>query len=71
MARRFLISSIPFVKCVEPCVKASVVKVEYMSHDQESENPEVSFDVAQHLLNHVTDGDACEIRIPHPKQIAP
>jgi len=28
----------PFVECVEACVKASVVKVEDISHDQKPEN---------------------------------
>jgi hypothetical protein len=38
-------------------VKASVVKVEYVSHDQKSENPVVSFHVDQHLLYDVTNGN--------------
>src|SRR6266849_8913645 len=63
----------PFVKCVEACVKASVVKVEYVSHDQKSENPVVSFHVDQHLLDHVTDGDnnfpQDVHRVPHFREI--
>jgi hypothetical protein len=45
----------PFVKCVEACVKTSVVKIKYVSHGQKSENPVVRFHVHQNQLNRVTD----------------
>ncbi len=43
------------VQRIESCVKASVVKVKYISTCEKSENPVVSFHVDQYLLNPVTD----------------
>jgi hypothetical protein len=45
----------PLVERVEAGVNAPVVKVEDISQDQKSEDPVVTFDVDQHLLDRVTD----------------
>jgi hypothetical protein len=45
----------PLVEGIEPCVKAAVVKIEYVAAGQKSENPVVSFHVNEHLLDRVTD----------------
>jgi hypothetical protein len=45
----------PFLERVQARVKASIVKVKYIAAGQEPENPMVSFDVDEHLLDRVTD----------------
>ena len=45
----------PFVKRIEPCVKASVLKVENITQGQKSENPVMTFDTDDRLLDRVTD----------------
>ena len=47
----------PLVQRIEPCVKASVVKIKNIAASQESENPVVSFHVNEYLLDRVTDKD--------------
>ena len=43
------------VQRIEPGVKASVVKVEYVPACEKSENPVVGFHIDQYLLDRVTD----------------
>jgi hypothetical protein len=45
----------PFIKRVEPGVKASIVEVKYIAKGCEAENPVVAFDVDEDLLDGVAD----------------
>jgi hypothetical protein len=47
----------PPVEGIEPCVQASVVKVEYVPAGQKSENPVMRFHIEQHLLDRMTDSN--------------
>ena len=47
----------PPVEGIEPCVQASVVKVEYVPASQKSENPVMRFHIEQHLLDGMTDSN--------------
>jgi hypothetical protein len=47
----------PLVERIEAGVNAPVMKVEDISHGQKSEDPVVTFDVDQHLLDRVTDSN--------------
>jgi hypothetical protein len=47
----------PLVEGIEPCVQASVVKVEYVPAGQKSENPVMRFHIEQHLLDRMTDSN--------------
>src|ERR1700676_5085771 len=47
----------PPVEGIEPCVQASVVKVEYVPASQKYENPVMRFHIEQHLLDGMTDSN--------------